>query len=82
MEWQPIKTAPRDGTWILICNANEGAESFEAGCYDPIIWNTYEEVGDGLFRRVATVRYEWRRFNDFHSATHWMLLPAPPQIEQ
>ena len=78
MVWQPIETAPRDGTWFLIYNVNDGPESFEVGCYDELIHYRYDDVGDGMYRRQPVVAYEWRGFDNFNRATHWMPIPAPP----
>ncbi len=78
--WQPIATAPKDGTWFLICRADEGYESFEVGCYDPLVSHTYVEAETpGLYRREERQAYEWRGFNNFHRATHWQPLPEPPE---
>ena len=78
--WQPIDTAPRDGSWFLICKADEGAESFEVGRYDPLMRYEYEDLGDNVFRRREVISYEWHGFNNFYRATHWMPLPAPPPV--
>jgi hypothetical protein len=51
VDWQPIETAPKDGTWFLIWRTDEGAESCEVGCYDPTYYYDYVEVDVGLFRR-------------------------------
>ena len=79
-EWQPIETAPRDGTWFLICRANEGWESYEIGAYDPLFHDRFTEVGaGGLYKKEVVITYEWRGFNNFDRATHWMPLPEPPK---
>jgi hypothetical protein len=83
--WQPIETAPKDGTWFLICNADDGFDSYEVGSYDPEVgsydptfWPEYVEVEGGLYRKEMKTSYEWRGFNNLHRATHWMPLPEPP----
>lgn len=76
--WRPIATAPRDGTWFLICRAGEGFDSYEVGCFDPSMHDHFEPAGDGLYRKVQRSIYDWRGFNNFHRATHWMPLPAAP----
>jgi hypothetical protein len=76
--WQPIDTAPKDGSWFLICHASEGFGSYEVGRYDPWKRKNYDPVGHGLFREVEEVVMEWSGFNNFHRATHWMPLPVPP----
>lgn len=77
-DWKTIESAPKDGTWFMICRADEGFDSYEIGAYDPLVSSEYEHVGNGLFRRSETIAYEWRGFNNFHRATHWMPLPEAP----
>lgn len=76
--WQPIETAPKDGTWFLIIRDSDGEESVEVGRYDPYYRDEYIEVEGGLYRKEKQVGYEWSGFNNFHRATHWMPLPKPP----
>ena len=77
--WQPIETAPRDGTWFVICLPGE---RFEVGRFYPAKSTYYvpSEI-DGLFRQQEKVIHEWGEFNNFHRATHWLPLPAPPVTE-
>ena len=76
-----LENAPRDGTWFLTVNADEGADSFEVGKYDPYMTANFVEVGDNLFRKELRPSYDWAGFNNFHRATHWMPLPSPPSKE-
>jgi hypothetical protein len=82
-EWKTIESAPKDGTWFLICKAGEGVESYEVGCFEEMQWPEYVEVGDGLYRKEMRARgYPWKGFSNFHRATHWTELPAPPSQEE
>ncbi|MFP5078252.1 DUF551 domain-containing protein [Rhizobium sp. YIM 134829] len=68
--WQPIETAPKDGTKILcICMRTDEAVKHRLGIIAVDRW---------------TKQYDgWANFNErFWPATHWMPLPLPPQIEQ
>lgn len=56
----------------------DGPDSFEVGCYDPLRHHEFEPTGDGLFRKVERIAYEWRGFNNMHRMTHWAPLPPPP----
>ena len=62
MEWQPIETAPKDGTEILLfC---DGPFKDIGLCY----WRD-DHVMTG---------WTWGLEQPFNFATHWMPLPAPP----
>ena len=76
--WKPIETAPKDGTWFLICRTGEGFDSYEVGCFDPSMADRYEHVEGDLYRKTQVSIYDWRRFNNVHRATHWAPLPPPP----
>lgn len=73
-EWQPIETAPKDGTSILVCGGTiiwtEGM-GFEAEMGEPRIacWTgEYWYIGNG------------ETYGDeiYCKPTNWMPLPAPP----
>lgn len=78
-EWQPISTAPKDGTWYLICRACEGLESCEVGCFNPLLHDQFIEVEGGLYKKERRSAYDYRGFNNHHRSTHWHLLPEPPK---
>lgn len=66
--WQPIASAPRDGTWFLLSLAPEVP---------------HRSIVIGRFRVNTIFGATWD-FEDGHSvplegATHWMPLPEPPQ---
>lgn len=66
MGWQPIETAPKDGTYFLAFNAALEADSWADEERHMIVqW---------------TGRGYWRIALDGQSAhpTHWMPLPPPP----
>lgn len=66
MEWQPIETAPMDGSWILgfVSNANLPAV---------IGWVNTEWVGWSPIAASEIDSSVWM-------ITHWMPLPDPPQL--
>jgi len=81
-QWQDISTAPKDGTWFLICRDDEGFDSYEIGCYEPLTHDRFEPAEGGLYRKVPVKILDHRGFNNFHRATHWMPLPAPPAVKE
>jgi hypothetical protein len=68
-KWEPIDTAPKDGTKILAC--------FSSGTYAPetVSWRTYHPNAQGkrCWRTVAGIKAEW--------VSHWMPLPERPSLE-
>lgn len=68
MNWQPIETAPRDGTDILVCVTYNGpAGEWETAQWvdwarDDLVWPNY-----------------WRHIEIPFPPTHWQPLPAPPE---
>ena len=73
--WQPIETAPRDGTFFVIFTHGE----YEVGRYAPSFWASFEDAGNGYYKKVDRHMTDWSGFNNFHAATHWMPLPPPPK---
>lgn len=91
--WQPIETAPKDGTRILAYGM--AVEGFPVIMWDSnkprvpaflvISWlegwyDKDEEVSPGLFRKVPTLSYSyWKPDPQQFRPTHWMPLPEAPQ---
>jgi len=71
-EWQPIETAPRDGTRILV--------HYRSGPYTKQCWSANEA---SRFIRVARWKDgKWILDMPGHyrtDATHWMPLPPAPE---
>ena len=66
-EWQPIETAPKDGTYILVYGPEE---------WDMVLWHPY--WGDcGAWCRVQTADYD-NDNREVRNPTHWQPLPPPP----
>ena len=62
-EWQPIETAPQDGTWVVLCRATD------MDCIIAAVW----EAADNDFS-WATLDGSYHK----NWGTHWMPLPEPP----
>jgi len=77
-EWQPIETAPRDGTEILLCRAYDAAGKTikPLGIFAQVAawWADESDEGEWVVYcsmvREPTLHFE---------PTHWMPLPDPPQ---
>ena len=71
--WQPIATAPRDGTRLLLAVFREG---------------DYVNIGVGAWEFIETSEwdgikvYDWAEYaGSTEEPSHWMPLPAPPEAE-
>jgi hypothetical protein len=72
MTWQPIETAPRDGTIILGVMAGNHPETGKPFVPAVVSWD--EEFGwlEGYEDLEEYKPHDW-------PLTHWMPLPEPPQ---
>lgn len=74
MEWQPIETAPKDGTPVLLFEwRGDPWEEPEAN----IFVGEWDHHRDGELYKTQWVCTEYEAFN--HNPTHWMPLPPPPK---
>jgi hypothetical protein len=64
--WQPIESAPKDGSWIVVGARLNGE-----------LWHVSSARYDGEYRKPWL---NWDFDDPFYDApTHWMPLPAPPK---
>jgi len=74
-QWQPIETAPRDETDILVAGGTCGNECVSC------------EFHGATFRGVAIAHWDKREqwFSggecDYYHPTHWMPIPSPPETK-
>lgn len=67
-EWQPIETAPKDGTAILVW--------FEPEVWDVVFWSSQRQQWC-----QGTGGWGSDRWSDADAeGAHWMPLPDPPQV--
>lgn len=67
-QWQPIDTAPKDGTWVLLLwpiNSHVGPVACEGQYY-------HAKDGDSFWWSMLKLKTE---------PTHWMPLPPTPDRE-
>ena len=63
-DWQPIETAPKDGTWILIFRGHDADWTFN---YALVYWDDHFMCWhDGDYH------------SDYYRPNHWMPLSEPP----
>jgi hypothetical protein len=69
-DWQPIETAPKDGTKILACN--------ESGEIAVVHWAAIDNCGVKGWQ-ISVVATDWNWYEFLIGATHWMVLPTVPK---
>lgn len=86
MEWQPIETAPKDGTEIILVRGNR----VTCGTWfdeREICASEYHANGTylGNYETGEVVPGQWMSwdggFTDEAPPTHWMPMPTPPTVE-
>jgi len=79
MTWQPIETAPKDGTPVMLwaieaCSELHGPSPYKGPVIGSWIDGQADFPGDDWWNEQGGVYYAaWLR------ASHWMPLPAPPE---
>ena len=83
--WQDIETAPKDGTWILLCGGRTDEDFYlrdEPEAQSRIVsafWLLSPRGdGDGEEWSVGFWDGSWR--TGYENPTHWMPLPPPPSV--
>ena len=78
MEWQPIETAPKDGTQVLACDISY-PEDISIVSYFGRQGYTWVGMCDG----VPAIESQGDTFTDYHNpfVTHWWPLPETPTKE-
>lgn len=80
-KWQPIETAPKDGTmflcWVSAVRYGETGDGqqyqHDASQVDFGMWRINEDLNAGWFDPFCG------QIGDAQDVTHWMPLPAPPK---
>lgn len=65
--WQPIATAPKDGTWLLLFRYERDGNRIAEGKWGCGLMGTYGWGGNGWSYPLN------------NKPTHWMPLPSPPK---
>lgn len=79
MDWQPIDTAPKDGTKILILDLDGETIEITEWCEPFPLYDYVQVEGSDLYRKVRTETDMTGFWNgNGHRARYWMPLPNPP----
>ena len=76
-EWQPMETAPKDGTPILV--SNDERDGVWVAYYQPVYTSGYrpDNPWSSLMLNTRWHKNKWASY----VPTRWMPLPAPPAVE-
>jgi hypothetical protein len=74
MTWQPIETAPRDGTWILLTGGVYHDETGERPSLIAAKWMTIS----GFPAWIVGYLQSGFHYSNYDDPSHWMPLPIPP----
>ncbi len=76
-KWQPIESAPKDGTWVLV----SGGVANHEGDNPPCVVAQYTNYLNG-----GTTDWHWQfawydggYYGEYDDPTHWQPLPEPPE---
>lgn len=75
--WQPIETAPKDGTKILVYATRFGWEE----CGYQVVCAAWDGFSRWKIYGCAETRH-WPQWLDECTPAHWMPLPAAPEREE
>lgn len=73
--WMPIDSAPKDGTYILVCNHDAGVSWIAA--YVPVFTSGYRPENPWASKMLN--HYHAKKRYPSTVPTFWQPLPAPPQ---
>ena len=83
--WQPIETAPKDGTWVLLaggeCEYNEESDNRKRVVTAQWTTEYRSNAGDlpiADFGRWEFAYYDSGFYGEYENPAHWQPLPSPP----
>ena len=79
MDWQPIETAPKDGTRVLVCDEDAEPGEVYACIYESYYPNVPIREGD---TKIGWVFFAFERGPEVCTPAYWMPLAAAPASNQ
>lgn len=81
-DWQPIATAPKDGTRVLVWKASVFLAHWELDFSTE--WDEEAEVSKsrGAWTDGTVKSWNYQEEQEIENPTHWMPLPDPPAQDE
>lgn len=77
--WQPIETAPKDGTEVIITN---GVDTCTGKYHKSVVKNFYPFFAQSVNGELRNEGFDYKvEPVYFYEPTHWMPLPEPPTTD-
>lgn len=81
-EWQPIETAPKDGTWVHLTGGAHCYHDWDCPGPPPAVvsaqWST-RELSREVPGRWMAAWYDGGIYGAYYRPTHWRPLLEPPE---
>lgn len=81
MEWQPISTAPKDGTEVIVIHHTDYGDGIMPTTDGPFTASFVRGAWRSSWDNEEVVEYmDWggTDYKSIMAPTHWMPLPSPP----
>ncbi|WP_160772828.1 DUF551 domain-containing protein [Alteraurantiacibacter buctensis] len=72
-QWQPIETAPRDGTWVQL-TGGQFDYGWDGETQPPVVSAQFN------YNCWQAAWYDSGYYGEYENPTHWQPLPTPPAI--
>jgi len=79
-DWQPIDTAPKDGSWVLGLDAESKTSGIVRWSSKDDYIKRSKEQGTANWKYVAHEGWQSYEYDSaYDSPSHWLSIPNPPE---
>ncbi len=79
-DWQPIESAPMDGTWVFMTGGTIGY-GWDGDTDPACVVGQWTHDLNARYREKGRWQFAWYDggyYGEYENPTHWMPLPSPP----